>query len=251
MAGISPRWNVTEIGRGTVTSTADGLRLTNPAASEGYHNAQIADYDGRFDFLWKPPLHLSVTAWASSAGGDLHGTAGFGFWNHPFSPDTRRLRLPQAIWFFFAAPPSDMRLAYGVAGHGWKAATIDAARWRAVALVPLALPAALLMRFPALYARLFPPIQRALRIDETPLDLSLLAQRHVYTIDWRRGGATFAVDGAVVQESPYAPRGAAGFVAWIDNQYAVVTPQGKFGFGITPIPRDQSLVLESVVIEKM
>jgi hypothetical protein len=194
---------------------------------------------------------MTVTAWAASPVDHLRGTAGFGFWNHPFSPDSRRLRLPQAIWFFFAAPPSDMRLARGVPGHGWKAATIDAARSAAAALAPLAIPAALLMRIPALYARLYPRIQQALKIDETLLDPALLAARHTYTLDWRRDGATFAVDGDVALETPHSPRGPAGFVAWIDNQYAVVTPQGNLRFGVVPVEQEQSLVLEHVVIEPL
>lgn len=247
--GIDPRWHVAQIGRGVVEPTAAGLSLRTLPTVNDYSNAQIADYDGRFAFAWRPPLRLTVTAWATLDGGALRGTAGFGFWNHPFSPDTRRLRLPRAIWFFFASPPSDMRLAKGVPGRGWKAATIDAARWQAAALMPLALPAALLLRIPALYARLYPPIQRALKIDEAALDPALLAARHTYTLDWRRDGARFAVDGVTALETPYAPRGAAGFVAWLDNQYAVVTPQGKFGFGVVPVAREQALVLESVVIE--
>ncbi|MEP7293095.1 MAG: hypothetical protein ABI835_15035, partial [Chloroflexota bacterium] len=229
-----------------------GLSMTiQPAQS--YSNAQIADYSyARFDFRWKPPLRLTVTAWASGGAETLRGTAGFGFWNHPFSPDARRLpRLPQAIWWFFAAPPSHMALAYDVPGHGWKAATLDAARPAAWALAPLALPAALLMRAPRIYKRLYPAIQRRLRIGERLLDDRLLAERHSYTIEWRQEHAVFAVDGAVVLETPFAPRGAAGFVAWIDNQYAVVTPQGRLGFGIVPVERAQSLVLERIIIERL
>jgi hypothetical protein len=41
-----------------------------------------------------------------------------------------------------------------------------------------------------------------------------------------------------------------GFIAWIDNQYAVVTPQGKFGWGVVPLPEAQSLLLEHVKIEE-
>ena len=90
----------------------------------GYVNAQISDYP---PFRWRPPLRLTVTAQASSAA--LRGTAGFGFWNHPFSPVGWSLRLPQAIWFFFGSPPNNMALAQGVPGYGWKAATISANRW--------------------------------------------------------------------------------------------------------------------------
>ena len=163
----------------------------------------------------------------------------------------RRPRLPQAIWFFFAGARSDMALAYGVPGRGWKAATIDAGHPGALALAPLALPAVALMRFPRLYARLYPAIQRRLHIGESLLDPRLLESRHTYALDWRRDGAAFAVDGDTVLETPFAPRGAAGFVAWIDNQYAVVTPQGRLGFGIVPVERDQSLIIERITIERL
>ena len=86
-------------------------------------------------------------------------------------------------------------------------------------------------------------------ISERLLDGALLAETHAYTIDWRRAGATFAVDGAVVHEAPDAPRGAMGFITWIDNQYAVVTPKGRLGFGLVPVERPQSLTIERVTIE--
>jgi hypothetical protein len=57
------------------------------------------------------------------------------------------------------------------------------------------------------------------------------------------------VDGQIVHEAPHAPAGPLGFVAWIDNQYAVVTPQGHFGFGLVPLDQPQSLCLEHVSIE--
>ena len=74
-------------------------------------------------------------------------------------------------------------------------------------------------------------------------------RRHTYTLDWRRDGARFAVDGTTVFETPYSPRGPVGFVCWLDNRFAVVTPQGKIRFGIAPVESDQSLIVESVVIE--
>ncbi len=245
-------WDVVETGRASVRATAHGLRLT-VEPGPGYSNAQISDYGfgGRapFRLRWRPPLVLTVIAQASAPGRDLRGTAGFGFWNHPFSPDARRLRLPRAIWFFFGAPPNDMALAHGVPGSGWKAATIDATRPRAWALAPLAPAAVLLMRAPGLYNLLWPKIQQALRIGEAVLPDALLAERHTYRIDWRVKEALFSVDDAVVLHTSFAPRGPAGFVAWIDTQYAIVTPQGRFGFGITALERPQALTIERLTIE--
>jgi hypothetical protein len=250
---LSSLWDVAEVGTGRVRVSDGAVSMTIQPSQQTYSNAQIADYRyDEFKFRWRPPLRLTVVAQASAAADALRGTAGFGFWNHPFSPDSRRLpHLPQAIWFFFASPPSNMALAYGVPGHGWKAATLDATRPGAIALAPLALPAALLMRAPSLYARLYPHIQRRLNIAERRLESGLLAERHHYTIEWRSNGAVFAVDGKTVLQTPDAPRGAAGFVAWIDNQYAVVTPQGGLGFGIVPVEREQRLKLEQVTIEPL
>jgi hypothetical protein len=224
--GLQPFWEVTEIGTGVVTPSPDTLRLTIQPGSQRYSDAQIADYRyADFHFRWRPPVRMTVTAWTE--GGMPSGTAGFGFWNHPFSPDANRFpRLPQAIWFFCAGESSSMAFAYGVPGWGWKAATIDA-RSGLWALAPLVLPAAVVMRVPPLYARLYPIIQRILKIDERLLDSALLRERHTYTLDWQRDHAVFAVDGRIVLEAPYAPRGPAGFVAWIDNRYAIVTPQGN------------------------
>ncbi len=250
--GLNPLWKVAEVGQGAVIPAPGSLRLTVKPSPSAYSNAQIADYDyDDFNFTWQPPLRMSVTAWVESPVDHLRGTAGFGFWNHPFSPDSRRLRLPQAIWFFFAAPPSNMALADGVPGHGWKAATIDAGRRGALMLAPLALPAALLMRIPALYRQIYPPIQQRLAIAEHLIDLARLGERHTYTLDWRSDGADFAIDGVSILQTPDAPRGRAGFVAWLDNQYAVVTPQGKLRFGIVPVEREQTLVLEHVLIESL
>ncbi len=81
--------------------------------------------------------------------------------------------------------------------------------------------------------------------------MARLSERHTYTLDWRSDDADFAIDGTSILQTPYAPRGRAGFVAWLDNQYAVVTPQGKLRFGIVPVKREQTLVLESIVIESL
>ena len=120
--GLHSAWQVSEVGGGQVTADAGTLRLTNRPHA-GYSNAQIADYGADCDFVWRPPLRLTVRAQASAPAADLRGTAGFGFWNHPFSPDRRRLpRLPQAIWFSVSSPPSSMRPAQGVPAPGWTTA---------------------------------------------------------------------------------------------------------------------------------
>ena len=74
--------------------------------------------------------------------GILRGTAGFGFWNYPFSMRGDILMLPEAIWFFYASPPSNMALVPGIPGWGWKAQVVHSMRAEAVAsTLPMALTA--------------------------------------------------------------------------------------------------------------
>jgi len=247
-------WQPRTYGSGLLRQSDGTLRCILPAGgAESYHDAQISDaVQPRGDRLrWRPPLRLTVRAWASAPQAGLTGTAGFGFWNEPFVPVGHlRLRLPRAIWFFFGAPPHNMALARGVAGHGWKAATLDAGRPLGMALLPFAPVGFLLMRIPALYRRLWPVAQRAIGVSEALLPADLDAP-HRYSLDWREDGATFHVDGQVVHEAPVAPRGPLGFIAWMDNQHAIVTPQGRIRFGVTPVAREQWLALDEVAIEPL
>lgn len=244
---MSAAFQIGEIGHGVVTERDGAYDLTLPAAdSAAYHDAQITTYADRAHLSLKPPLRLMVRA---RAAGPIRGTAGFGLWNHPFAPNERGIRLPRAAWFFYSAPPSDMALALGVPGPGWKAATIDAARWPFLALLPLAPPGFLLMRVPALYRTLWPVGQRALHVSEHLLGEAIPTQTHTYTLDWLPERVDFHIDGACVHTSPYSPRGPLGFIAWIDNQYAVVTPQGRFRFGLVDVPQAQTLHIEYAGVE--
>ncbi len=245
---LMPPWRITEAGQGVVTRANGELRMTLKGATEHqYSNAQISDYSGRH-FSWRPPARMTVTARASAPADHLRGTAGFGFWNHPFAPGERSLHVPQAVWFFFSSPPSNMQLARGVPGPGWKAATFDATGWPFLALLPTAPIGLLLMRIPALYNTLWPVGQRAIGVSEALLDGDLLAGTHTYTIDWRNDGATFIVDGQVAHEADTAPRGPLGFISWMDNRYAIVTPQGRFGFGTVRVEGEQAMMLEHVAV---
>lgn len=250
---LAADWHIGEIGQGRVQHRPGEIHLTLPGTDDTtYHDAQLTDYDTNTrQFQYRPPLRLSITAYTSHPAMQLRGTAGFGFWNHPFVPGERGFRLPQAVWFFFAAPPSNMALALDVPGLGWKTSTFNAQRWQFLALLPVAPLGFLLMRSKPLYRRLWPVGQRAIGVSETLLDADLLTEPHTYTLEWREDGATFAVDNRIVHHAPLVPQKALGFIAWIDNQYAVVTPQGKFGFGVVNMPHAQSLVLQSVAIEPL
>jgi hypothetical protein len=246
----SAPWRRVRVGGGCLVIAQDGLRLALAGARRGrYADAMISDYLGlaRRRYPWRPPLRMTVRARAS---GPLVGTAGGGFWNNPLQPlGSGGLALPAAIWFFHASPPSDMPLAEGVPGQGWKVACLDATQPSALAWAPLAPPVLLLNNFAALRRRLWPRVQRALRCAEAPIGAPDTTWR-IYTLEWRRDSAMFAVDGVTVLETDRSPRGPLGFVAWLDNQWAVVTPWGRFGAGLLDTPT-QWLDLGMLRIERL
>jgi hypothetical protein len=133
--------------------------------------------------------------------------------------------LPRALWFFYDSPPSNMKLDLHTPGYGWKAATIDALCPAALLLAPLAPLAVPLMNLRPLYRALWPLIQRALHVRE----------------------AAVMVD-SVLEDAP-SPRGPLGFVMWLDNQYMVVTPWGRLGWGLLDMPGRQWMEVERLTIE--
>ncbi len=242
------RWRCIRVGNGHLVITNDGLRLlAGPTHRNHYTNAQFDDYAGlpRWQYPWRPPLRLTVRARASA---NLVGTAGFGFWNHPFSPQGEWPALPAAIWFFYASSPSHMPLALDGPACGWKVACIDATRPAALSLIPLALPVTLLNQWQPLYRRIWPAIQRRLRIGEASF-AGVNPAWHTYTLEWRQDYARFAMDDQTILETEYAPRGSLGFVAWVDTQWMRVTPQGRLGWGLLEVNGWQWIDLASVRIE--
>lgn len=243
-------WHITQLGTGVVQSQADDLGLTIPSgSSDMYHDAQVTDYDAQTcQFQNRPPLRLTVTARSE---GNIQGTAGFGFWNHMFVPGERGFRIPQAVWFFFGSPPNNIALAHGVDGHGWKAATFDAQSWKFYGLLPLAPIGFLLMRNRWLYNHLWHIGQDAIGVSEAALDTALLNDFHTYAIDWKPDGAAFLLDGEIIMRTNKVPTKPLGFIAWIDNQYAIVTPQGNFGWGLLDVLQPQSLIFKSIEIQQL
>lgn len=242
-----------EINGGLVERTA-GWRLTLPVVEAGYANAQLDDYggkNGRFSYPWHPGLTLSLHARFSHPAGHLRGTAGFGFWNAPFGdPNQRWSALPQATWFFYGSPPNDLPLAPEGAGCGWFAATLDATRPRAWGLAPLAPAVLLLNRWLAVRRRIWPWVQRQLGISYAQLTLPM-EQWHHYSLQWQAAGCTFAVDGVPVLQTTQSPQGPLGFVCWLDNQFLVVTPNGRLRWGVLPIIQPQWLEIEQLHIAAM
>lgn len=231
---LDPRWYRSVTGSGSLEFRGSVLRLVNHHTTTGlYTNAQIDDHHSlaRCRLPWFPPLRIAVRARFSHAAGTLTGTAGFGVWNDPFGMSGGRLpALPKAIWFFYASPPTNLKLAVDTPGCGWKAATINASSPSALTLLPIAPLVVPLMHLQSLYRRLWPAVQRAMRISETLIEVDM-TDWHTYLIDWGTERAVFEVDGAMVLNCPTPTNGRLGFVMWMDNQYAIVTPWGRIGAG--------------------
>ncbi|MEO7003082.1 MAG: hypothetical protein ABI068_14820 [Ktedonobacterales bacterium] len=257
-AALDRRWAQLTPGGGRLRLADSALRFAIERAEAGaYSDAQIDDYSLRGrrapQLLWRPPLRMEARARAShpiqsasapdAADGDqaqhsLRGTAGFGFWNYPLSITGAVLRLPDAIWFFASSPPSNMALVPGVPGWGWKAQVVHAHRFGALAAgIPLA-GAALRARLTGNNAPAARWMQRVTGAHEVSLTdapdpaLADITRWHNYRIEWRREVARFFVDDVEALAVPQPPQGPLGFVAWIDNQYAIATPRGELGFGM-------------------
>jgi hypothetical protein len=245
--GIASRWSRLCVGGGGLVVGPIGLRLVLPPLARGYGDAQIDDCQvRRADLPWHPPLRLSLRARLAPS---LRGTAGFGFWNNPLGAASGPPALPRALWFLHTSPPSDLALAQGVPGYGWKAASIDATGPEALRWAPLAPLVLLLNRWPRFYGTVWPRVQRALRVRE-----ALLGEHdawHSYTIEWRHDGAEWRVDEQTVLRSDQAPRGPLGFVAWVDNQWAAASARGHLGWGLLPTTTPQWLDLAELVIEPL
>ncbi len=236
-------------GTGQVDHLDSIARLTLPnAARRQYSDAQLDDYAAarpgllRRSFSHRPPVRVAIRARFSSEA--IVGTAGFGFWNHPFAPNGGLPALPRALWFFYASPPSNMQLALDVPGHGWKAAMIDATKRSALMMIPFAPLALILNQSPKLYRRVWPIVQRHLSIEEQPLPRELMVHWHAYVIEWGIDRVQLSVDDRIVMAADRSPRGPMGFVAWIDNQFAIVTPRGKMGFGLLNVSQAQWLEIQ-------
>jgi hypothetical protein len=259
---LSHYWIRTTVGGSTVESLDSGLRMGFSGIQQGqYADAQIDDYSQlkRAAFPWRSPLRMVVEARSSLPVADpllqapqheiLRGTAGFGFWNYPFSLRGDILMLPEAVWFFYASPPSNMALVPDIPGWGWKAQVVHAMRPGALlATLPLALSTSLALATghnqPAArwMQRLSGAREALLRVDSTVW--------HTYTLEWREQAAYFWVDGVEVLVAPVPPTRPLGFVAWLDNQFAIATPRGVLRFG-TVSSGPQWLEMAKLTIEPL
>ena len=231
-----------------------GLRLSIPPVPRGYADAQVDDTQGlpRRRFFWSPPLRLAVHAKASPA--PASGTFGFGLWNDPFAVSlglggaARRLPCgPRALWFFYASPPNEFGFTSGPR-RGWRAMSIDTPEIHPLLLTPAALAAAALAQIPFVRR----PVMRFALHQVTAAEAVLTSaadELHEYELIWEPSVATFRVDGTVVLRTEHPPRAPLGFVAWVDNQYAVATPERGLRFGTLPTAAEQTLDLYQASIE--
>ena len=258
---LDQRWTQTCLGGGTLDLAHSVLRMAFETARQGqYTDAQIDDYSklSRAHFPWRPPLRMQVrarsslpaaTLSSSESAAILHGTAGFGFWNYPFSVQGDILMLPEAIWFFYASPLSNMALVPGVPGCGWKAQVVHSMRPGALAA---AVPLAITTAFGLVTGETRPAarwLQRLAGANEALLAVEMTGW-HDYVLEWRHKAALFWVDDQLVLRVPNPPIRPLGFVAWLDNQYAIATPRGVLRFG-TVASGPQWLELDSLSIERL
>lgn len=238
-----------------MSSTDELIQLELPVVERGYADAQVDDYQTlrRTEFAWRPPLHLSL--WVRASPARPTGTLGFGFWNDPFSFSlgqggaARRLPAsPQALWFFYGSPPNDLRFTSDVPSHGWKASSLRSPPVPSLLLAPAAGVAAALAQIGPLRR---PVMRMALgmvtaseAVVEAPLEIW---QR--YALSWTEGEARFFVADKEILVAPAPPSGPLGFVAWIDNQYAIASTEGGFKFGVLPTSVPQRLQIRELRIE--
>src|SRR6266487_1462280 len=219
---IDQHWVQTCVGPGSLSVSASLPRSSLPAATPTSNTSSV---------------------------GILRGTAGFGFWNYPFSIKGDSLMLPEAVWFFYASPPSNMALVPGVPGWGWKAQVVHSLRPGALfATVPTALSAGW-ARVSGNSAAAGRWLRRLSGACEALISADM-TEWHTYTLDWFKQKAIFSVDGVQVLNVLQPPARPLGFVAWLDNQYAVVTPRGTFRFG-TVTGEAQWFELDMVSIEAL
>ncbi len=129
--GASPYWVRFAVGHAEIERELGIIRFVIDGAEEGkLSDAELDDHRTvpRHRLMWKPPLRMTVRARTSHRSGEMLGTAGFGFWNDPFDWVGNVQVPPNALWFFYGSPQSDMSFVRGVRGNGWKAATLNGGR---------------------------------------------------------------------------------------------------------------------------
>ena len=115
-------------------------------------------------------------------------------------------------------------------------------------LAPVAAGGALLAAIPLTRRWAFRQARRFYRAEERILEIDP-SEWHEYAIEWSASAVRFLVDGGETLRSANPPYPPLGLVLWIDNQYAVASPEKGFGFGVLPLERGQTLELADARIE--
>jgi len=244
---------------GRVECAGDVIRLSIPPTSDAaYTDAQLDDYEHALPrrFANLPPQRLRLRARFSHPAGALKGTAGFGFWNHPFTRTGGVIEPPRNAWFFYGSPESNMQLVPRLPGHGFKAAVLNtplppaAGRGMRARLTKALVGAGnLALRLPGISALALAAARSFVQASETLLSLDM-TQWHAYELDWLPTAVIFRVDGEEVLRGP-APAGPLGFVAWVDNYRAVATRAGLYAFAYVAVAEEQWLELKGITCDPL
>jgi len=239
LTGLHPR----EVNGGRVEQTAPGRwRLSVPGGDNAaYRCAQLDDYLhlARRDFPWQGNFDIALRLRASAP--DLPGTWGFGVWNDPFGLTfatrgrARRLpALPQTAWWFYASPHNHLAVQDDHPASGLLAATF-ASRPVPAPLLGLGLPALPLVFLPTAARILRRIARRFVHESATQIETDVTGW-HTYRLSRQAGQIQFSLDDQVIAVTPVTPRGALGFVLWIDNQFAAFPPDGRIRMGALTNP---------------
>lgn len=247
---LSPYWQRFATGPVDLVINAAGLRLAlNRTSAGALADVEIGDYRlvARSRLPWRPPLVCTARLRASHPAGELYGTAGFGFWNAPGDPAAGVGALPNALWFFSASPRSALAWDPRSPPWGWKAGAIASGDLPA----PILALGNLVLKVPGLAKLAVRAGSRAIGAREIALPAASLAEWHTYRLEWRRDLAQFWVDDQLLLSTSSPPAGPLGFVAWMDNQVAVLTHDGQLSFATESIPHPQWLDLSSLHIRNI
>lgn len=211
--------------------------LAIPASNEDhYHLAQLDDYlhQKRNNFNWQPPVTLSLEARITNS--NHRGTWGFGFWNDPFSAALgiggSRMRLPvlpNCAWFFHASPASYLSFRDDLPANGSLAGVFSSLRFPGLFSL-LALPVVPLLLLPPSARFLRKLASKIIHEDATQVQVNALEWQK-YSIEWIDKKVAFKINGQLIFQTSISPKGRAGLVIWVDNQYAAFTPSGKLSMG--------------------
>jgi len=259
---FNTHWTQVTVGGGKLSLKNSVLRIGYEGSEDDkYTDAQLDDYTtiASNEYYWKSPLIMEVRARFShkSVVGKnllinnqcLKGTGGFGFWNKPFSMQGRWYTFPKSVWFFYSAPPSDMQLVAGSPVFGWKAQVVNTTLLSVlVNLIPLGI--SVIFAKATGYTKLSRFwLQRFSGTQEVIIEEDM-REWHDYTLEWKDDQVVFSVDKKKILKVPFSTKTPLGFVAWLDNEYAIATAKGKIGFGKSKIG-PQWLDIDSVKIKNI